>query len=127
MVTQSEIDGTISLLEGQLAHLVLKAANQDSRGNWEKALCTLDNAEAIAQNIGVLETTCDVDISDLVNENATVQCDIENDRGIGEWAIPPSVRSCGIFKIRGGQLPPPYGEFKQGEFVVQEFAEVSLT
>jgi len=124
-VTQEEIDATISVLNGELVHWVLSAAKQDAFGNWDTALCFLDKAEVVSQKIGVLQTKCDVDISDFVNENTSiVQCDIENDRGIGEWAIPPSARSCGIFKIRGGQLPPPYGEFAIVEFNTNEITEV---
>lgn len=124
-VKQEDIDATVDTLNGELAHWVLAASKMDAFGNWEQALCFLDRAEKVAQKIGVLQTKCDVDISEFVNTNAAAQqCDIENDRGIGEWAIPPSARNCGIFTIRGGQQPPPYGEFTRVEFVVNEFTEV---
>ena len=126
-VTQSEIDSTILLSEGMLTHWVIAASKQDAFGNWEQALCFMDRAEESAQKIGVLETNCDVDISEFVNENTSkLICDINEDTGIGKWAIKPSVRGCNIFKIRGGQLPPPYGEFTQDEFVVAEVTEVEL-
>lgn len=124
-VTQQDIDATIDILHGEMFHWLHAAAQQDAFGNWDLAKCFLEKAEKVSQRIGVLETKCDVDISEFVNENAAaIQCDIDNDRGIGEWAIPPGDVRCGIFTIRKGITPPPYGEFVQVEFVTDEFTEV---
>lgn len=124
-VTQQDIDATIETLYGEMFHWLHAGAEQDTFGNWELAQCFLDKAEVVSQRIGVLQTKCDVDISEYVNENAAaIQCDIENDRGIGEWAIPPGDVRCGIFRVRKGATPPPYGEFVRSEFVAAEFTEV---
>ena len=124
-VTQADINATIYLAEGELVSFVKSAAVMDSYGNWDQAVCFLEKAEKVATRIGVLETKCDVDISEFVNENAAQNvCNIDEDRGIGEWAIKPSIRGCNVFRIRDGQLPPPYGEFTQNEFVTEEFTEV---
>lgn len=114
--------------ENNLVVHVLNASKKDSVGDWDSAVCNLVFAEKEHKKISVLETKCDTDISEFVNENAFVSvCDIENDRGIGEWAIRPSLRNCNVFRIRGGQLPPPYGEFVQEEFVAQEVTEVQTS
>lgn len=123
-VTQADIDVTIEALQGTTFHWLNAAAEQDTFGNWETAQCFLDKAEDAALRVGVLQTKCDRDISEFVNENAAAaQCDLENDRGIGEWAIPPGDVRCGIFKIRRGITPPPYGEFRRTEFVTNHFTE----
>lgn len=127
-VSQNEIDGTIILEEGKLISNIIAAAKTDSRGDWKGAICKLKAAEKSALNIAVLETKCDADISEFVNENTqALVCDLENDTGIGKWAIAPSARGCNVFKIRKSQSPPPYGEFSQLEFVVNEVTEVTTS
>ena len=117
-----DTDASVSILMGELSHWILSAAIQDGFGNWDKAQCFLDRAEAVSVKIGVLQTRCDTDISSYQVGNVEV-CDLSKDRGIGNWAIPPGESRCGIFKIRKGITPPPYGEFKRGEFVLNEFTK----
>lgn len=125
MITQAEIDNTIILEQNKLVYNTLKAAKQDKMGNWSEAECYLTKAEKSRRNIRVLRTKCDTDISCFVNENTeALVCNLEEDTGIGKWAIKPSLRNCNIFKIRGGQLPPPYGEFSLLEFPPEEVTEV---
>jgi len=127
MISQEDISSSILINENKMVFQIIESAKNDACGMWEESVSILEEASKYSNIIGVLKTTCkDADISDFVNENTGIQnCDIDNDRGIGEWAIKPSLRGCNVFKIRKGLTPPPFGEFSQSDFLGENFTKVT--
>lgn len=119
MVTQSQIEAGVFVAENYIIRAVLAAAVQDSRGNWEQAECLLWQAIEYDNQIGILESTCE---EPDINENMAAVC--TGLIGIGEWQIEVSPAGCAVMSVAVGQGPPPYGVFKQGEFVVNNFTKV---
>lgn len=119
MVTEQEIQNNVFVADNYVIRNVISAAVQDGRGNWEEAVCFLNKALEYDTKIGIYENTCEV--PDL-NENIGDLCSGLD--GIGEWQIEVSPAGCGVLSVAVGQGPPPYGEFSQLEFVVNNVTKV---
>jgi len=125
-VSQEDINDSIRVEQDKLVHWMINAGKQDAYGNWDKSECFADKSEKSSLAIGVLETGCEgKDISDFVNENTSpsVRCDLTK-VGIGYDAVERSTRDCRVIRVPLSNVPPPYGEFTQLEFVTVEFTEV---
>lgn len=121
-ISDEVIAANIAQLNANIITNLLKASAAQVCGATITVNCHLDKVFDNMVAKEELESLCPTNVP-VYDQNIALLCDLENDKGIGEWAIERSLRGCNIFKIRFSQQPPPYGEFSFCEHQTNNYTE----